>query len=497
MPALFIAKPLLPFMEKKKRYKVALGGRGGSKSIAFADLCLMDAQMHGIKTLCCREYQNTIEDSVHSLLKRRISHLGLQGFDVKDKYITYNGKVVFKFRGLARNPEGVQSYDDFQRVWIEEAQTISYRSLRALEPTLRSIGSEIWISGNPRSMASPFCQNFLKPFEKELRRDGYYEDDDHLIVWINVEDNPFLKEDEHGNPLGLDEEGKQIIHPLLRQREIHRKKMSKAEFDHTWKGETYDEVEGSIIPVEWFDAAIDAHKKLGFEPSGSKFVAFDPFNGGADAHGYAYRHGSVYLDICDNPEGDANSGMAWAANRAMSVQADHFRYDATGAMGLKLQVDDLFKHNKVKYHLFNGGETPDDPALIYEPVDDESIGNRKSNKDTFINKRAQGYFRLADRFLRTYQAVTRFDEGLPPISVDPEKMISLSSDIKALDALRAEICRIPQKINPNGKKQILSKPEMAKKPYELPSPNMADCMMMNEFVPEVVLPIKPMFFHGG
>jgi len=450
MPPLRISMLLLGFMEKKKRYKIAFGGRGGSKSVAFADLCLLDIQRYGIKVLGCREHQNTIDQSVHSLLRRRIAHFGLQNFDVKDQYINYMGRDAFRFRGLAMNPEGIQSYDNFDRIWIEEAQTLSDKSLRALEPTLRKVGSEIWMSGNPRSMADPFCQNFFKPFEKELRRDGYYEDDDHLIVWINVDDNPFLKEDEYGNPLGLDEESKQIIHPLLRQREIHRKKMSRAEFDHTWGGETYDEVEGSIIPTEWFDAAIDAHIKLGFKPSGSKFVAFDPSDLGPDPKGYAYRHGSVYLDICDNTEGDANEGMAWAANKAMGIQADHFRYDATGAMGLKGQAENLFKQSKIEYHLFNGGETPDNPEHIYEPVDGESVGNRKTNKNTFLNKRAQGYFRLADRFLRTYQAVSRFDQGLPPINMDPEKMISLSSDITTLDALRSEVCRIPQKINPIG-----------------------------------------------
>jgi len=386
---------------------------------------------------------------------------------------------MFKFRGLARNPEGVQSMHSFNRAWVEEAQTISQKSLDALIPTIRETSSQIFMTANPRSKKDPFSQRYIVPFESQLARDGYYEDDDHLIIVMNYSDNPWFPD------------------VLEKERIYSQDNHTVAKYRHIWEGETYDEVQGSIIPMEWFDAAIDAHIKLGFEPSGSRFVSFDPFNGGADAHGYAYRHGSVYLDICENPEGDANSGMAWAANRAMGIGADHFRYDATGAMGLKGQAEDLFKHSKTEYHLFNGGESPDEPNLIYEPIDGESTGNRKSNKDTFLNKRAQGYYRLADRFLRTYQAVDRFDKGLPPINIDPEKMISLSSSIESLDSVRAEVCRIPQKINPNGKKQILSKPEMAKKPYELPSPNMADCMMMNEFTPEEVLEIKPINYVAG
>ena len=47
--------------------------------------------------------------------------------------------------------------------------------------------------------------------------------------------------------------------------------------------------------------------------------------------------------------------------------------------------------------------------------------------------------------------------------INPAEMISLSSEIKCMDQLRAEVCRIPLKPNSNGKIQILSKVEMAKK----------------------------------
>ena len=61
---------------------------------------------------------------------------------------------------------------------------------------------------------------------------------------------------------------------------------------------------------------------------------------------------------------------------------------------------------------------------------------------------------------------------------------SLSSSIKTLDQLRSEVCRIPRKYNSSGKIQIMSKQEMAKKPYELPSPNLADALMMAMYYPK-------------
>ena len=70
--------------------------------------------------------------------------------------------------------------------------------------------------------------------------------------------------------------------------------------------------------------------------------------------------------------------------------------------------------------------------------------------------------------------------------IHPDELISLSSEISVLDQLRSEVCRIPQKRSNNGKIQIMSKIDMAKKPYELPSPNMGDALMMSMFSPKVV-----------
>ena len=74
MPEIYIPEKLNPFL-KPKRFKIAIGGRGSGKSMSFANMCLMDAQTKNIKTLCFREYQNSIDDSVHSLLKSEIERL--------------------------------------------------------------------------------------------------------------------------------------------------------------------------------------------------------------------------------------------------------------------------------------------------------------------------------------------------------------------------------------------------------------------------------------
>ncbi len=94
---------------------------------------------------------------------------------------------------------------------------------------------------------------------------------------------------------------------------------------------------------------------------------------------------------------------------------------------------------------------------------------------------------------RTYRAVEHGEYH------DPDELISFSSNMGEMQALRSEICRIPQKRNGNGKIQIMSKDDM-KRLLEIDSPNMADAVMMSLAIPDklgksqpyIPPPIKPM-----
>jgi phage terminase large subunit len=458
MPQMSIPEKLLTFVQKSKRFKIAIGGRGSGKSVTFGDICLMDAMVKGIKTACFREFQNSIDDSVLSLLESEIDRLGLKGFDVQQTKILYNNVEMFKFRGLARNPEGIKSMHGFNRFWVEEAQTISAKSLRALTPTLREKDSEIWMSGNPNSSADPFSQRFIKPFEKQLIKDGFYEDDLHLIAFVNYCDNPFF-------PDVLDQE-----------RLDDENRLSTAEYNHVWLGQYNDSVNGSIINVDWFNAAVDSHKKLGFKPAGALIASHDPSDEGSDAKGYCLRQGSVILDVAELDTMDVNDGCDWALDRATSKNADYFVWDCDGmGISLKRQIANSLEGKKVTMELFRGSSSPDEPDSVYDDVYNAKISRPKTNKQTFKNKRAQYYWRLRDRFYNTYRAVKNGEY------IDPDNLISISSDIDCIDNLRAEICRIPRKSNNNGLLQIMSKIDM--QALDIQSPNLADSVMMSMIKP--------------
>lgn len=439
-----------------KRFKIIIGGRGGAKSQTVGDINLMGSQMQGLKVAYFREFQNSIEDSVKSLLENEIDRLELHGFRSTDTEISNSSGGLFKFKGLARNLNSVQSMHGFDRFIIEEAQFLSQESIKVLTPTLRESGSELWFLANPQSSADPFSQRFLAPFQRYIDRDGYYEDDLHMVIVVNYYDNPFFPDE-------LDQE-----------RRFDKEHLSDAEYAHKWLGKYNDTVPGSIIPVEWFNAAIDAHIKLGIEPRGAVIVSHDPSDLGPDPKGLCVRHGSVVLEVLEKDDGDVNEGADWATEIAISRDADCFRWDCDGlGVSLKRQIVTAMEGKRIDLDMFKGSEGVDRPDEIYLPDNRIDRTNAKTNKQTFKNKRAQYYWALRDRFMATYNAVKK------GIYTDPEQIISLSSQIEIIDRLRSEVCRIPKKPNANGLIQIMSKEDMKRLKPPIPSPNLADSLMMS------------------
>lgn len=461
MPEFQCPRKLLPLIQKDKRFKVVVGGRGGGKSRTGGYINLKDAQTKGLKIGYFREFQNSIDDSVKSLLDQGIKDLDLHGFGSTNTEISTSTGGLFKFKGLARNPSSIQSMEGFNRFVVEEAQTLSAESIKILTPTLREKGSEVWFFANPQSSADPFSQRFMVPFQRDIDRDGYYEDDQHIVIVANYYDNPFFDDT-----------------PLVQERIFDKEFLSVAEYDHKWLGKYNDSVDGSIIPVEWFNAAIDAHLKLKFDQVGATIVTFDPADetksGKNDPKGLCARQGSVVFDVQERQEGDVNEGADWAADWAIGYKADVFRWDCDGlGAGLKRQITTKLDGKRMDVEMFKGSEGVDNPEEIYEPDNLIDRTNAKSNFQTFRNKRAQYYWYLRDRFYNTFLAVTR------GVYRDPETMISISSEIDVLDRLRSEVCRIPKKKNANGLIQMMSKDDMAKLKPPIPSPNLSDSLMMS------------------
>lgn len=143
IPTAKVFEPLLA----PARYKGVYGGRGSGKSHFFGELLVETCQAErGTLAVCIREAQRTLAQSSKRLIESKITSLGVgSGFKLfNDKIETPGGGLII-FRGLQdHTAEAIKSLEGFRIAWIDEAQTLSARSLALLRPTIRAENSELW-----------------------------------------------------------------------------------------------------------------------------------------------------------------------------------------------------------------------------------------------------------------------------------------------------------------------------------------------------------------
>jgi phage terminase large subunit len=117
----------------------------------------------GTRAVCIREVQKTLAQSSKRLIETKIEQLGLgKQFDIQKDLIKTPGDGLIIFNGMQdHTAESIKSLEGFRIAWVEEAQTLSARSLSLLRPTIRAEGSELWASWNPRRK-SDAIDDFLR-----------------------------------------------------------------------------------------------------------------------------------------------------------------------------------------------------------------------------------------------------------------------------------------------------------------------------------------------
>ena len=284
-PNILLIEKLEPMILKHKKYKCAFGGRAGTKTRMAQDVMIGEINSQGSRVYVLRERMKSLKESIYAGIEQSIKRLRFMGFlPVPSKWeIRHKTGGLFTFGGMQNiiDMKGAAAYKFFL---MEEAARTKQSTIDTLGPTLRDMpGAELWWLWNPESSQDPMSQEFIVPYQDAIDRDGYYEDDYHLVIKVGKEDNPWFEYDE-----SLKQEYDKDHAKMLDGR------MSKSRFNHIWRGMFNDEIESSVILDDWFNACIDAHKKLGIEPRGAKVVAFDPADIGGDAKGYIERQGIVF-----------------------------------------------------------------------------------------------------------------------------------------------------------------------------------------------------------
>lgn len=472
---------------------ILVGGRGSTKSTAAADVVLAKCQA-GERWCCAREFLNSISDSCQAMLEEEIERIGFHGFQNKATEIEHvSGGLIFH-KGLARNPASIKSIVA-DGIWIEEGETLSEKTLKVLSASFRISAAkkakakkegkqaktpDIIITMNRGNSKDPIAQEYLKSAEMDIKKQGWYADEDVLVVEVNYTDIPkswFLSS-------GLEMERKR-----------DERLMSRQEYEHKWLGAYNDTIDNAIIRPEWFDACIDAHevlKHLGEWGLGQHRVSFDPADVGDDPEALAYMRGNILIEAEHSDSKDIEEACNWACSFANEKRVDTFTWDCDGmGIGLKSQVSSAFKGSNIIIDQFKGSEGAWNPDDIYQKTDNEQAES-KTNKETFANQRAQFYTLLADAMFKTYLAVTK--GRYYPV----DELFSISSKIKHKTVLRSELCSIPRKYIASGRVQLMTKAEMLQK--NISSPNIADCVMMLQ-KPAYVKPkpkkLKPMRGWGA
>ena len=209
-------------MPVPRRYKVWYGGRGGAKSWSIGRGLLLMGVQRPLKVLCTREFQSSIADSVHALLKQQIPELELGNFyEVqRDSILGLNG-TEFIFAGLRHNPKKVKSTEGVDIAWVEEADTISNDSLDLLIPTIRKDDSEIWFSFNPDQETDPVYHRFVVNGR-----------DDAMVRKVTYADNPWFPE-------------------VLRKEMEYDRAHDTDKYLHVWEGEPRKASKAQVFAGKW------------------------------------------------------------------------------------------------------------------------------------------------------------------------------------------------------------------------------------------------------
>lgn len=176
----------LPLLEPK-RYKLVAGGRGSGKSHERGE-ALIEAMIMkpSLRAVCIREIQKSLTHSAKALLEDKIQKFGVGHlFDVLKTEIRHKtGGGIIIFQGMQdHTAESIKSLEGFDIAWIEEAQSLSKRSLRLLRPTImRKEGAEIWATWNPNQP-----EDAIEEFKRMVEAEN-----SATIVHVNYDQNPFL-----------------------------------------------------------------------------------------------------------------------------------------------------------------------------------------------------------------------------------------------------------------------------------------------------------------
>ena len=226
-------------------------------------------------------------------------------------------------------------------------------------------------------------------------------------------------------------------------------------------------VSGVVIPSAWVQAAVDAHKKLKIEPTGQRMGGLDIADEGKDMNAFCGGRG-ILIELVKEWSGvgsDLFKTTSIAFDLCDELEIGSFKYDADGlGAGVRGDARIINERRKAAGRKVLQVTPYRGSGEIFDPTGEDEPG--RPNEDHFLNAKAQNWWALRRRFMKTYRAVV---EGAP---FNPDELISISSSCGNYAKLMTELSQAVWDENATGKKFIVKAPDGSK------SPNLADSVVI-------------------
>lgn len=242
-------------------------------------------------------------------------------------------------------------------------------------------------------------------------------------------------------------------------------------------------VTGRLIPSAWVQSAVDAHVKLGFEPTGKRRGALDVADEGKDLNAFCAARGVLVESVTAwSGKGDDIFGTTKQAFAMCDVLGiDGFDYDADG-LGAGVRGDARVlneeRTHKLDVQPWRGSGAVVDPKKPIEtaaPRGEPKLPGElvRTNADYYANAKAQAWFSLRARFQRTHRAWEMHQAGENwRDAYEPDDLIALNSKMPDLAAVTQQLTQPTYTQSTAGKMLIDKTPDGTR------SPNHADAVMI-------------------
>ena len=231
-----IPRAIEPLFKTPKTHNKIRGGRGGAKTRTVVSLIVEVMKQAPLCVICGREVQKSLKESSFLAFKNEIyrNNYGKYFNIIESQGVIESvagGRAVFI--GLQQHTvDSIKSYEGFHWAWIEEAQSVSKRSLDVLIPTLRQDKAfKIRIGDTELVFPLRMFIYTYNPYSWDDPIDMVLPDtrDDVQAITINWYDNPWF-------PESLNEERKEA-----------KQIMNEEEYLRIWEGIPFENAEQAVM----------------------------------------------------------------------------------------------------------------------------------------------------------------------------------------------------------------------------------------------------------